>query len=133
MFRKDREAVRSYNKFKAEECVILQREIFEYAYTMLKPGGVIVYSTCTFNPDENERNIEYFINKYNLEVDRIDPIGGFEPARVHWGLSCGGEKAESLKGAVRLWPHKARGEVICLPSGKKGRSNNNTEQLQGRG
>lgn len=131
MFRKDREAVRSYNKFKAEECVILQREIFEYAYTMLKPGGVIVYSTCTFNPDENERNIEYFINKYNLEVDRIDPIGGFEPARVHWGLSCGGEKAESLKGAVRLWPHKARGEghFVCRLVKKGVRSNNNTEQL----
>lgn len=106
MFRKDREAVQSYSKYKSEECVALQREIFDAAYEMLKPGGTIVYSTCTFNPHENEENIEFFLNRYDIEVSRLDPVGGFEPSRRNWtvskdpGLSCG----------LRLWPHKARGE-----------------------
>ncbi len=62
MFRKDKEAIQSYSKYKSAECVVIQRKIFEAAYAMLKPGGTIVYSTCTFNPQENEENIEFFIN-----------------------------------------------------------------------
>ena len=111
MFRKDREAVQSYTRFKSSECVALQREIVDSAYYMLKPGGTIVYSICTFNPDENERNIEFFINKYDLEVDKIAPIGGFEPSRSRWTQS--GDP--SLNGGLRLWPHKAKGEghFVC--------------------
>lgn len=60
MFRKDADAVKSWNKYKAEELQVLQREIFDYAYRMLSPGGRLVYSTCTFNPEENEQNIAYF-------------------------------------------------------------------------
>ncbi len=111
MFRKDREAVQSYTRFKSSECVALQREIVASAYTMLKPGGTMVYSTCTFNPDENERNIEYFISTYDLSVDKIEPIGGFEPSRAQWTESGDG----ALSGGLRLWPHKARGEghFVC--------------------
>ncbi len=111
MFRKDREAVQSYTRFKSSECVAIQREIVESAYAMLKPGGTIVYSTCTFNPDENERNIEFFIKTYDLSVDKIEPIGGFEPSRAQWTES--GDAA--LEGGLRVWPHKARGEghFVC--------------------
>lgn len=111
MFRKDREAVQSYTRFKSSECVSIQREIVDSAYSMLKPGGTIVYSTCTFNPDENERNIEFFINNYDLAVDRLEPIGGFEPSRSKWTQSAD----DSLNGSLRLWPHKAKGEghFVC--------------------
>ena len=64
MFRKDSDAVKSWNKYKAEELQGLQREIFDSAYRMLAPGGTMVYSTCTFNPEENEKNIAYFLNTY---------------------------------------------------------------------
>ncbi len=111
MFRKDREAVQSYTHFKTEECVTLQREIVKSAYAMLKPGGTLVYSTCTFNPDENERNIEYFINQYDLDVNKLEPVGGFEPSRSQWTHS----REETLSGGLRLWPHRARGEghFVC--------------------
>jgi len=111
MFRKDREAVQSYTRYKSEECVALQREIFESAYAMLKPGGTLVYSTCTFNPDENERNIEFFVSRYDLEVDRLDPMGGFEPSRSQWTQS----QDPQLSGGLRLWPHRAKGEghFVC--------------------
>lgn len=111
MFRKDREAVQSYTRFKSEECVAVQREIVDSAYAMLKPGGVIVYSTCTFNPDENERNIEFFIKKYDLKVDNLIPAGGFEPSRSRWTDS----RDSSLDGGLRLWPHNGKGEghFVC--------------------
>ncbi|MGI6085861.1 MAG: RsmF rRNA methyltransferase first C-terminal domain-containing protein, partial [Acetivibrionales bacterium] len=124
MFRKDKEAVQSYSRFKSDECVRVQREIFESAYGMLKPGGIIVYSTCTFNPHENEKNIEFFIKNYDLMVDRLEPIGGFEPSRREWTVS----KEPSLSGGLRLWPHKARGEghFVCRLI-KKGIKRNNDE------
>lgn len=111
MLKKGREAVQSCSRFKSDECVAIQREIVKSAYEMLKPGGVIVYSTCTFNPRENEENIEFFIKNYQLEVDRIEPIGGFESSRGEWTQS----KNLALAGGLRLWPHKARGEghFVC--------------------
>lgn len=120
MFRKDGEAaVQSYTRTKSTEYVTLQREIVDAAYAMLKPGGTIVYSTCTFNPDEDERNIEFFIKTYDLMVDRLEPVEGFEPSRAKWTES--GDV--SLNGGLRLWPHKAKGEghFVCrlLKKGQK--------------
>lgn len=111
MFRKDKEAVQSYSDYKSNQCIPIQREIFKSAFDMLKPGGCIVYSTCTFNPHENEKNIEFFINNYDIEVDRLSPIGGFERSRAHWTQS----KDESLSGGLRMWPHRGRGEghFVC--------------------
>ncbi len=124
MFRKDRDAVQSCSRFKSDECVAIQREIVKSAYEMLKPGGTMVYSTCTFNPQENEKNIEYFINNYDLEVDMLEPIGGFEQSRGEWTES----KESSLSGGLRLWPHKAGGEghFVCRLI-KKGNKKNNEE------
>jgi NOL1/NOP2/sun family putative RNA methylase len=125
MFRKDKEAIQSYSKYKSAECVVIQRKIFEAAYAMLKPGGTIVYSTCTFNPQENEENIEFFINYYDLEIHELDPVGGFEPSRGDWTQS----KDPLLNRGLRLWPHKARGEghfVFCLK--KKGEIKKNNDQ-----
>ena len=106
MFRKDKEAVQSYTRFKSEECVAMQRAIFHQAHTMLAPGGVIVYSTCTFNPDENERNMEYFINRYGLRAEPLFGEGGWEASRNEWTES----KSPELEKGIRLWPHKAEGE-----------------------
>jgi NOL1/NOP2/sun family putative RNA methylase len=111
MFRKGKEAVQSCSRFTSDECVTIQREIVKSAYDMLKPGGTIVYSTCTFNPYENEENIEFFIKNYELEVDKLEPTGGFEASRGEWTES----KDASLSGGLRLWPHKADGEghFVC--------------------
>lgn len=122
MFRKDKEAVQSCSRFKSDQCVIIQKEILKSAYAMLKPGGIIVYSTCTFNPRENEENMEFFIKNYDLVVDRLDPIGGFEPSRGEWTAS----KDSFLNGGLRLWPHKAGGEghFVCrlIKKGSKSRN-----------
>ncbi|AGC67663.1 ribosomal RNA small subunit methyltransferase F [Thermoclostridium stercorarium subsp. stercorarium DSM 8532] len=106
MFRKDADAVKSWNKYKAEELQVLQREIFDYAYRMLSPGGRLVYSTCTFNPEENEQNIAYFLKNYpDLYLVDIPKKFGIEPGRPDWADG----NPELLKTA-RLWPHRIKGE-----------------------
>jgi 16S rRNA C967 or C1407 C5-methylase (RsmB/RsmF family) len=54
MFRKDEAAARSWESFKCERCTQLQKPILHYADLMLKPGVALVYSTCTFSPEEDE-------------------------------------------------------------------------------
>lgn len=122
MFRKDKEAVQSYSPSKITEYIGIQREIFDSAYAMLKPGGTMVYSTCTFNPHENEENIEFFIKNYDIEIDKLNPLGGFEPSRSAWTQS----KDPRLNGGLRLWPHKARGEghFVCRLKKKGNRPEN---------
>ena len=106
MFRKDQDAVKSWNKYRAEEMQKLQREIFDHAYQMLSPGGTLVYSTCTFNPEENEQNIAYFLKKYpDLYLIDIPKTAGIESGRPDWADG----NTELLKTA-RLWPHRIKGE-----------------------
>lgn len=61
MFRKDAEAVKSWGKFKTELCMKLQQEILEAAHRLIKPGGRLLYSTCTFDPREDEEMIRSFM------------------------------------------------------------------------
>ena len=60
MIRKDENAAKSLEKFDSNVYPGMQREILQNAYKMLKPGGLLVYSTCTFSPEENEMIIDWF-------------------------------------------------------------------------
>lgn len=126
MFRKDADALKSWSKYKAEELQGLQREIFASAYQMLAPGGTMVYSTCTFNPEENEKNIAYFLKTYpDLYLKEIPHQFGIEPGRPDWADG----NPELLKTA-RLWPHRVKGEghfVALL--GRRGEDESFTQQL----
>lgn len=106
MFRKDGDAAKSWNRYKAEELQGLQREIFDDAYQMLCPGGRLVYSTCTFNPEENEQNISFFLEKYpDLHLVEIPKQYGIEPGRPDWA-----DGNMALLKTARLWPHRVKGE-----------------------
>lgn len=83
MFRKLPEAVNEWSPQNVEICAARQKEILDNAAVMLKPGGVIVYSTCTFSREENEDVIEYFLNEHpDFTVVKME----------------------------RFWPHKQDGE-----------------------
>lgn len=113
MFRKDEGAIKSWETHGVEHCQALQREILEYAYAMLKEEGMILYSTCTFSPEENEGMIQEFLNHHPLcEVVPLTPVGGIATGHPEW--TKGGDA--SLKGALRLWPHHLQGEghFVCL-------------------
>ena len=77
MFRKDDFAIEDWSQDKVDECVAIQRQLIRDAYQMLRAGGMIIYSTCTFTRQENEDIIEDFLGDYQdanlLDMDRIWP------------------------------------------------------------
>lgn len=83
MFRKLPEAIEQWSIENVAICAARQKEILDNAAVMLKPGGVIVYSTCTFSKEENEDVIEYFLERHpDFTLEEME----------------------------RFWPHKVDGE-----------------------
>lgn len=84
----------------------LQFEILDAAVRMLRPGGMMVYSTCTFSEIENEGNVMRLLEKYpNLQVSAVPDYPGFLRSRLPGLCEC-----------VRVMPHRMRGEgqFVCL-------------------
>lgn len=116
MFRKDEEAVLHWSQDRVLSCAREQKTILDAAYQMLKPDGIIVYSTCTFSPEENEQTIEAFLMKYrDMELLPIVKRFGVQAGRPEWTLTQNSE----LKKTVRLWPHKLEGEGHFVAKMKK--------------
>ena len=112
MFRKQEAAIKSWETHGVERCMILQREILEHAATMLKNKGMILYSTCTFSPEENEGMMDEFLSKHpEFLVVPLEAKGGIQHAHPEW---VNGDS--QIQGALRLWPHHLEGEghFVCL-------------------
>ena len=65
MFRKDEATIREWSPQNVEKCWQLQRDIVSDAWTCLNDGGLLIYSTCTFNTKENEENIRWMLNEFD--------------------------------------------------------------------
>jgi len=75
MFKKEPAAIEAWSPEHVKSCADRQKKIIESAMKMLRPGGKIVYSTCTFSPDENELMAEYIVNKYPfMSLEREEHI-----------------------------------------------------------
>ena len=72
MFRKDEATIREWSQQNVEKCWQLQREIVADAWTCLRDGGLLIYSTCTFNTKENEENVRWICEEYDAEVLPVD-------------------------------------------------------------
>ena len=98
MFRKEEAALTDWSEDTVAMCAARQKSILDEAAKMLCPGGRLVYSTCTFAPEENEGVIEAFLEAHPDFCP--DPVAApwFDPG-------VGG-----LPGTYRLWPHRLRGE-----------------------
>lgn len=72
MFRKDEDAIKEWSIANVEKCRILQREIIEDAWECLKPNGILIYSTCTFNTREDEENIKWIQDQYGATVLNVN-------------------------------------------------------------
>lgn len=106
MFRKDKSVVKNYEQYGVEYYSKLQKEIILYAAAMLKPGGMMVYSTCTFSPLEDEGALKYLMdNVPEMEVVEIK-LDCLSDANPQWVEGAD----ESIKNAKRLWPHRLEGE-----------------------
>ncbi|MBR4905667.1 MAG: RsmB/NOP family class I SAM-dependent RNA methyltransferase [Clostridia bacterium] len=64
MFRKDEQAVRDWSIEHVETCAVRQRAILEDAQKAVKPGGWLVYSTCSFSPQENEETVQWYLDRH---------------------------------------------------------------------
>lgn len=107
MFRKDPEACKEWSLENVYRCAVRQLDILKHAAVMLKPGGRLVYSTCTFSPEENEGVINEFLkDEPAFEIEDIHIFEGFGGGRREWIP----DSSESLKKTIRLWPHQLKGE-----------------------
>ena len=68
MFRKDPNAISEWSMQNVEKCWRLQREIVSDAWECLNPGGLFIYSTCTYNTKENEENIQWILENFDAQV-----------------------------------------------------------------
>lgn len=107
MFRKDETAVAEWSEAQVSMCADRQYGILLEVARMLKPGGVLVYSTCTFAPEENEAVISRFVREhegYVIEAVRHDDA--FVQGRRDWI----DDPADGIEHTMRLMPHRLKGE-----------------------
>lgn len=119
MFRKDIANANAWSLKKVEECGKAQREITRQAVKMLRPGGLMLYSTCTFAPEENEGTINWILENFpEMELLEIPWYEGF----THGRPELAGESGRpELTRCARIFPHKMEGEGHFLALlGKKG-------------
>ena len=85
MFRKDPQMVKEWGPEKVEKYSSIQREIVLEAAKMLKPGGMMIYSTCTFAPEENEQTIEYLLeHAEGMSLVELPMYDGFDMGHPEW-------------------------------------------------
>lgn len=107
MFRKDDTAIAEWSPEHVQMCAERQVTILESAAGMLKPGGMLVYSTCTFAPAENEGVISRFVREHgDFTIEKVCCDPAFGAGRPEWTE----EPAVGLEYTMRLFPHRLKGE-----------------------
>jgi NOL1/NOP2/sun family putative RNA methylase len=108
MFRKSEAARRDWSPELVQSCAVRQLAILQEGARLIRPGGVLAYSTCTFNPIENEQVLARFLNQHpDFELIKVERRPGWRPGRPDW---VEGSALPMLEWSIRLWPHLAAGE-----------------------
>ena len=104
MMRKDDEAVAQWSPALVEKCAQRQRAIVAEVWPALKPGGLLIYSTCTFNRQENEEIVDYIVRTLGARPVAV-------PVDERWGImpAVGADFP-----AYRFLPHRVRGEGLFV-------------------
>lgn len=107
MFRREPSMVKSWSLEEVDRYAELQREILCHAAQMVKPGGYLLYSTCTFAREEDEQTVEYFLEQNaDFSLQELPICDGIEEGRPEWTVSG----REDVKNCRRFLPYKVRGE-----------------------
>ena len=122
MFRKDEVAVNEWSPENVEVCWKRQRDILTDIWPTLRPGGLLIYSTCTFNTQEDEENVRWMMDELGAELLPIDT----EPA---WGITP--SLMPNVPHAYRFLPGRTRGEGFFLAVVRKGESASVAETSRG--
>ncbi len=116
MFRKSETARTEWSPENVRQCAARQDDILACAAKMLKPGGRLVYSTCTFAPEENEGSISRFLERFpEFEILPVQKEEGMTGGNPDWYEGA----AEHIEDTIRLFPHKLKGEGHYLAVLKK--------------
>ena len=127
MFRKSQEAISAWSLERVRFFAKQQKTIVESAVRMLRPGGMMLYSTCTFSAEENEGTVAETLERFpELELIPMEGYEGFESGRPEWGGGCA-----ALERCVRIWPHKMPGEGHFLALFRK-REGGREESIRGK-
>lgn len=111
MFRKDRVAVDEWSSENVEICWQRQQRIIADIWPCLKPGGILIYSTCTYNTKENEENVVWMQQEFGAENLIVDVP---EAWNIAGSLLAGNELS-----VYRFLPHRTRGEGFFLAAVRK--------------
>ncbi len=109
MFRKNPAVCEEWSPKNVALCAGRQDEILDCAARMLRPGGRLVYSTCTFAPQENEGSVGRFVDR-NREFSLIPAGSRLSGSDFCGGVPEWGNGLPELKYTLHLWPHRVRGE-----------------------
>ena len=101
LFRKDEGAVDEWSLRNVQMCAERQRDILRHVWPALKPGGVMIYSTCTYNRKEDEENALFIRDTLGAELLKVD----IDPA---WNIT------PSAQAGYHFYPHKTRGEGFYI-------------------
>lgn len=105
MFRKDAQAVEEWSEKNVEMCTARQRAILKDAWACLKPGGLLIYSTCTYNIHEDEENVHWIAQELGAES---------LPVKIQDEWHITGNLANLPEHIYHFFPHKTEGEGFFL-------------------
>jgi NOL1/NOP2/sun family putative RNA methylase len=125
MFRKDPGALNDWSLDRVDRCVGKQEKILETASRLLKPGGLLVYATCTFSPEENEQVIEAFLEKEPFSLETISLNGLTDRGNPDWSKN----KLKDLDKTLRIMPMHVQGEGHFIARMRK---NGTSQELDSR-
>ncbi|MCI5944509.1 MAG: RsmF rRNA methyltransferase first C-terminal domain-containing protein [Eubacterium sp.] len=106
MFRKEPSMAKNWSPEEVEKYSIIQKNILSQAVKMLKPGGCLLYSTCTYSPEENEQVVETLLESGEYKLLPLPEYEGVAKGCPEWSKT--GEK--SLENCRRFWNHRVKGE-----------------------
>lgn len=131
MFRKSPLAVREWSAEHVRGCAIRQMNLLNETCRLVRPGGLLLYCTCTFAPEENEEQIARFLASHQgWMLEAVAGIEGFSPGRSDWvteaslaSAASSGVGSGEVQAMIRIWPHRVRAEghtfaLLRAPGGK---------------
>ena len=106
MFRRDPAMVKNWSLSEVERYAKMQREILSHAAAMLKPGGCLMYSTCTYSPRENEQTVDFLLKEGDFTLLPLPEYEGVDCGHPEWSHSG----SPSIGSCRRFWNHRIEGE-----------------------
>lgn len=114
MFRKDPQAINEWSEQNVKMCAARQRDILADIWHVLKTDGILVYSTCTYNREENEENVRWICEELDAELLKVDLKGNARIVETDFGY--------------HFYPHKTRGEGFFISVLRKKQEINDYKQ-----